>query len=110
MATLSPKNTARSCVPMNYKHVRHRFVHGGWTLTVPTKPNTIWWAFGWPFGHHYESEPQLMLIEVRKTLDGKLYYPCQGQLFHPDDESVECLYKRVKIKLPHLPNYIHNHQ
>lgn len=78
----------------------------GWTLQAPLTPG-LWWCYGWPYGHHMENDPELLLLEVHRTCDGLIFYRCKEQLFHPEDHSVECLYKPVDVALPQLPAVVH---
>ncbi len=93
---------------MHYSHLKLPTGHGDWTLTVPIEPDSLWWCFGWPFGHHGDLEPELAVVEVYALDDGRLYYRCQGQLFHPTDHSVECVFKRVELVLPILPAIVYS--
>src|SRR4051812_34759197 len=81
----------------------------GWSLQVPTTPG-LWWCYGWPYGHHLENDPELLLLEVLQTRDGLLYYRCREQLFHPGDHSVECLYRPVDVPLPQVPTVVHRQE
>lgn len=79
----------------------------GWSLQVPATPG-LWWCYGWPYGHHMDNAPELNLLEVLATCDGRIYYRCKEQLFHPEDHSVECLYKPVDVALPQLPDVVYH--
>lgn len=76
----------------------------GWTETLPTEPNTLWWFCGWRSRYSLaDKKMELATVQIWKNGNNTVVYVADGAFFYPEKDGAVGLWKRIDVTLP-TPN------